>query len=275
MIINPYTKEAYENIPEDLCTGMDINDEVKKMYEKHKGQCEKFLTSIYLANKVSRRYYVYVWYAKTNPKRYFYVGKGTGIRWKHILTDIRKFKNGKHNIRFQRYSQIQDKWGIDCDILINGLTEYEALIFEECQKLELLSKGEVLLNIEGIPEKYLLHDWDGESAIIPSLQKSPFFTRYFENLGDPYFDQVDEIYLLRTYFYPYFLDTLDKTVISDKAFIEQWLQLHNAKVYRTVSVKTQSIIVQGVLRYDRYVEFRDKGIKIYSSKGVIDFILNG
>ena len=274
MIINPYTKKACEHDPQDLCRGIEINEEVKKLYNKYKGQCEAFLSSLFSANQKSRRYYVYVWYAKTNPKRYFYVGKGTGTRWKHILSDIEKYKKGKHNIRFQRYSLIQDKWGIDCEIVIDGLTEYEALIYEECKKLDLLKDGEVLLNIEGIPEEYLLKDWYGESAVIPELQKSPFYTRYFDDLGDPQFDEVDESHLLRTYLYPYFLNVEDKTVISEKNIIEKWLRSHNAKIYQTVSIKTQSVIVQGVLRYDRYVEYRNNGLKIYSSKDVIEFISN-
>lgn len=275
MIINPYTKEAYDMPPVDLLDGLNVNEAVRNIYKTHKGNCERFLFFIDSADNKVRRYYVYAWYAKTDPKRYFYVGKGTGCRWRHILSDIGKYKSGKHNIRFQRYSQIQEKWGIDCEIVIEKLTEYEALIFEECKKLELLMKGEVLLNLEGIPEEYLLHDWEGESAVSPSLQKSPFFRRYLDDIGEPFFDSVDFPSLLRTYFYPYYLDTEDETVIFEKTVIEKWLQSHNAKIYRTVSPKTQSVIIQGVLRYDRYAEYRNKGIKIFSSKDVIEYISMG
>ena len=272
MLTNPYTKETFDFMPHDLCAGFEINDAVKSIYTKYKGQCEQFLTSIVTADHSLHKYYVYVWYAKATPKRYFYVGKGTGNRWKHILSDIEKFKKGKHNIRYQHYSQIQDKWGIDCDIVINDLTEYEALIYEECKKLELLKSGEILLNIEGIPSEYLLQDWNGEYATYPILQKSPFFTRYLDDIGDPFFDEVDLSYLMKTYFYPYYVDTADFNVIQAKSIITGWLMAHNAKIYKTPAAGIQSVIVQGVLRYDRYAEYRSRGIKIYSSKDIIDRI---
>lgn len=271
MLINPYTKEAYDFNRIDL-TALIENENVKTIYEKHMGQCERFITSVFSADNSVRRFYVYAWFAKTEPKRYFYVGKGAGVRWKHILADIKKYKDGKHSIRFQRYSQIQEKWGIDCEILIKGLTECEALIYEECQKLEFLKNGEILLNIEGIPSEYALRDWEGERAVTPSLQKSPFFTRYLEDLGDPYFDEITLENLSRTYIYPYFVDEFNPKVIEDKIIITSWLEANGSKIYRAVSARTRSVIVQGVLRYDRYVEYRNKGIKIFSSKDVISYI---
>ncbi|MBR3631036.1 MAG: hypothetical protein IKN55_11285 [Oscillospiraceae bacterium] len=274
MLINPYTKEAYDFSPIDLCDNRLINPKVKNLYEKHKGTCERYLTSVFSADSKIHRYYVYSWFTKAEPKRYFYVGKGAGKRWQHIISDINKYKNGKHNIRFQRYSQIEEHCGIDHEILIDGLTEYEALIYEECQKLEYLKNGEILLNIEGIPSEYALHDWEGERAATPSLQKSPFFTRYLEDLGNPYFDLVTGEDLTRTYIYPYFVDEFNPKVIEDKAIITKWLEVNGAKVYRAISTRTKSVIVQGVLRYDRYVEYRNKGMKIFSSKDVISYIVS-
>lgn len=273
MIVDVYTNESSDFELLDLCKDMSICDEVKDLYYKYKGRCECFLPFISDADNKIRRYYVYAWYAKTEPKGYFYVGKGTGKRYNHILSDIGKYKNGKKNLRFQRYSEIQDKCGIDYEILLDKLTEYEALIYEECKKLEFLDNGEVLLNVEGIPDKYLPESWSVEQdASTPTLSKDPVYQRYLGDYGIPNFDEVTETGLMRTYIYPYFVKVDDITVKKDKEVIINWLNTHNAKIYKTVSTKTESIIIQGNLRYDRYSEYRNKGKRIYSSKDVIDFI---
>jgi len=273
MIINPYTKEAidFEFVPEDLCEYVEVNDKVKEIYYKYKGKCEKYLTSVYNADNVNHRYYVYAWHTKTEPKRYFYVGKGTGSRYKHIISDINKYKNGKQNLRFKRYSQIQDKWGIDCEIIIKNLTQYEALIYEECQKLEFLCNGEVLLNYEGIPDEYIVCE-ENIRTNIPMLDKSLFFERYFDDYNIPHFDEVNEDNLMRTYIYPYFLDCSDETVANDKEIILDWLKNRKATIYKTVSKKTKSVIVQGYLPYNRYLEYRGNDKKIFSSKDVLTYI---
>ena len=82
--MNVYTKE---NIDFEIIDLYDTikNDEVKIMYDKYRGICEKYLTHIFNADTDETRYYVYAWYAKTNPKRYFYIGKGTRTRYRHIL----------------------------------------------------------------------------------------------------------------------------------------------------------------------------------------------
>ncbi len=221
----------------------------------------------------TRNFYVYAWYAKTTPKRYFYVGKGTGKRYTHILNDIKKFRNGTRNIRFQRYCQIQDKWGIDYEILHNNLTEAEALDYEQRIKLEFLKNGEILLCIEGMPDECLPEGWYTDiKGTVPSLHKDPFFERYFDDYTIPYFDKVEREDLLKTYIYPYFVSNDNITVMNDKASILNWLNLQNAKIYKTVSVKTKSIIVQGYLMYEKYLEFRNSGKKILSSKEIIDYI---
>lgn len=273
MITNLYTKESSGFEHFDLCKGMDICDEVKSLYYRYKGRCEEFLPSISDADNEIHRYYVYAWYAKTEPKSYFYVGKGTGKRYNHILSDIDKYKKGKKNLRFQRYSEIQDKCGIDYEILLDKLTEYQALIYEECKKLEFLDNGEVLLNVEGIPDEFLPESWSmQQDASIPTLVKDPVYQKYLGDYGIPYFDEVTESGLMRTYIYPYFIEFGNITVETDKAIIIEWLKANNAKIYKTVSLKTESVIVQGNLRYDRYSEYRSKGKKIYSSKDVLDFI---
>ena len=115
MIVNVWTKEAFDFEMVDLSEERELREDVLVLYNKHKGNCERFLVSrIFDTDTKVRRFYVYAWFAKMTPKSYFYVGKGTGKRYDHILADIKKYKDGKNNFRFERYSKIQDKWGIDC-----------------------------------------------------------------------------------------------------------------------------------------------------------------
>lgn len=275
MSVNIYTKFD-EGLPfYDLCKNIDVREDVRAFYNKYKGRCEQYLSSVFTADNINRKHYVYAWYAKTDPKRYFYVGKGTSHRYDHILYEIKKYKNGFHNSRFRRYSEIQDKWGIDYEIIISDLTDYEALIYEQCLKLHYLDNGEVLLNVEGIPSESLAGDWgnDEASANSPQIIKDNYYQRYLDDYHTPYFDDVTEELLMRTHLYPYFIDFSDQGVIQDKQLIVKWLQDKNAKIYRTVSKNTDSVIVQGLLMYDKYLDYRNNGKKIFSSKEVIEYIL--
>lgn len=274
MITDVYTKFSSGFEPIDLCANVDVCEAVRVMYYKYKGRCEPFLQSISEADNVKNNCYIYAWFAKTIPKRYFYVGKGTDNRYKHILNKIKEYKNGKKNERFKRFSEIQDKWGIDCEIVIKGLTDYEALIYEECLKLQFLDNGEVLLNVEGIPDDTLCGNWNSEhrGANNPMIVKEKYYERYFDDYTVPFFDNVTADNLLRTYIYPYFVDECNYDILSEKEYIINWLRDNNAKIYKTVSAKTKSVIIQGQLLYDRYLDYRKKEIKIYNSKDVIDFI---
>lgn len=274
MFADLYTNKSDISVGLDLCKDVVVREDVKELYYQFKGRCEEYLPFISDAENGARRYYVYAWYAKTEPFSYFYVGKGTGRRYNHILSDIDKYKNGKQNLRFQRYSEIQDKWGIDYVILIDKLTEYEALICEECKKLEFLDKGEVLLNVEGIPDEYLPVWWKkGLNYSVPNLIEDPVYQKYLSDCGKPHFDEVSEEALMRTYIYPYFIDLESQEIQKDKECIIEWLNTKKAKIYKTVSPKTASVIIQGQLRYDTYYEYRSKGKKIFNSKDVIRFIM--
>lgn len=271
MSIDVFTKKS--SLMGELNINPKINQEVYKLYLKYKVECTPYLWTISNANTTVHRYYVYAWYAKNAANNYFYVGKGTGKRYNHILADIEKYKKGKYNIRYQRYSEIQDKWGIDYKILLDGLTEYEALIYEECIKLDFLKKGEALLNVEGVPEQYLPQGWlVSKDSNTPTLLSDSVYRKFICDMGAPYFDDVVETDLMKTYVYPYFVDCCDPTVILDMTLIYDWLNTHNAKVYKTCSKNTTSVIVFGNLRYDKYTEFRNNSKKILSSKDIVDFI---
>ena len=270
---NVFTKFDSDRYIYDLCLNNNVCESVKTMYEKYKGRCEYYLNLDHADIKI-RRYYVYAWHTNTDTKMFFYIGKGTKTRYNHIISEIKKYKEGKHNLRFQRYSEIQEKWGIDYDIIISNLTEYEALIYEQCLKLEMIDNGEILLNVEGIPDEYLPQSWYiNKNGTSPTLLKDPVFQRYFEDYGLPKFDEVNYINLMKTYIYPYFVDTTDLGVISDKNAILEWLSNNSAKVYKAISTKTASVIVQGNLNYDRFTDYKRNNIKVFSSKDVLDYII--
>ncbi len=276
MITDVFTKFSKDYEITDLCENVDVCEPVKQMYSKYKGRCEAFLQSVFSADKTQKNRYIYIWYAKTEPKRIFYVGKGTGSRYRHILHKIEAYKNGKKNERFKRFSQIQDRWGIDYCIVIKGLSDYEALIYEQCLKLELIDNGEVLLNLEGIPYE----DVKGEISVTykpktePIIVKDEYYERYFDDYSIPAFDKVTKDGLIRTHIYPYFVDETDNRIIADKELIIKWLENNKCKMYKTVSTKTKSVIVQGLLMYERYVDYRGKGISIYNAQEVLEFIKN-
>lgn len=274
MITNVYTKfsSGFDSI--DLCANVNVCLPVREMYYKYKGRCEAFLQSVYYADNTKNNRYVYAWFAKTEPKRYFYVGKGTDRRYNHILYKIKEYKNGKKNERFKRFSEIQEKWGIDYEIVIKGLTDYEALIYEQCLKLQFIDNGEVLLNVEGIPYESLCGDWDTEknNSNEPKIIKEKYYERYFDDYNTPFFDNITTEDLMSTYIYPYFINQYDSTVISEKKFIINWLSANKGRIYKCISTKTKSVIIQGVLMYDRYLDYRKKGLLIYSSRDVINYI---
>lgn len=81
-----------------------------------------------------RKYYVYV---HKNPETgdIFYVGKGTGIRWK---------KPHGRNIHWKRYV---NKYGFEPSILIGGISEICALSIEASMISDLIRRGVRLTNL--------------------------------------------------------------------------------------------------------------------------------
>ncbi len=258
----------------DLVANLDIAAPVRELYYEYKNECDEFFLNLPDYDATNKKYYIYAWYADTNPKKYFYVGKGTGTRYLHIKQEINKSKKGANNIRWERYAMIEDKTGIKHEFLLDQLTEYEALIYEQCVKLKMLDRGEVLLNIEGMPEDKLPEGWYGverQDGDTPTLVKDPFYSHYLSDMREPYFDIVTEDDLMRVYIYPYFLDADNPKVIRDKKEIMEWLDFLNANTYKTVSKKTKAIIIQGNLMFDTYIKYREQGKKIFSSYDVLAF----
>ena len=274
MISDSHDSFSAKNGSVDLCANVEVCDEVREMYYKYQGLCEPYLRTLRYADNTIHDHYVYAWFAKTTPKRYFYVGKGTRSRYNHILHKIKDHKRGNKNERFRRFSEIQEKWGIDYEIVIKGLTDYESLIYEECLKLQFIDNGEVLLDVEGVPDDSLIGNWNKENRLnnVPCIIKDRYYERYLEDNSIPSFNTITKENLLNTFFYPYGIDLSDNETICEKEYITNWLTDNNAKIYKTVSTKTRSVIIQGKLLYDRYLDYRNRGLEIYSSKDVAAYI---
>ena len=225
--INVFTKQEFDsdfsNL--DLCFGMDINPIVKSLYYKYQNDCNKFAYDITRGEHGEKKYYVYAWHTIQLPKRYFYVGKGTKDRYKHILKEIKEYKSGekKNNTRYKQYSLIQEHCGIECEFVLSNVSEYEALIFEQCVKLELWNRGEVLLVVEGVVDDNKLPDgWrNRETSPVPVIEKDPFIRRYI-NADEPFFDTVDIDKLKQTYIYFGNVDEKDSEKIKlENKYIER------------------------------------------------------
>ena len=276
--INPFNKE-HDQILEvvfRLCHREETHPKVQELYNKYQGECEKYLP-LDIAERINteHKYYVYAWYIQSDIKKYFYVGKGTGFRYKHILEKLTALRNGEkytRNSRYKHMALLQQIYGIDCEIVIDHLNDFEALVYEQCLKLKLIENGEVLLNVEGIPDDSLPDGWKTDTHItIPTLENSPFRRRYLNDSDLPYFDEVDESTLKVVWFYPYYL-TDDQQVEKDRNVIINWLISHGAKILNYASRKGISVIVQGYLPEDTYRKYRNQNFKILSSIDVRRFI---
>ena len=274
--MNPWTKEISNPIKADLCADERIKTDVKEIYYDNQDECNRFLyhQSLPPFNPDDRRFYVYAWHTDTIPKKYFYVGKGTKLRYKHILKDIESFETGVHknNPRFKNYAFLKNKFGIDYEIMIDKVSDYEALIYEQALKIKMSLSGEVLLNVEGIPSELLPEGWQNRHTDNPIIENSAFYRRYYEFSDIPYFDDVDIRCLQKNYFYLSGTGR-DKEVSVETSIIKEWTKNHSGKTYSSgLSKGVLSIVVFRFLPEERYRLFKSTGKMIFSSVDVISAI---
>ena len=275
--MNVHTKVVYTPINIDYCEDNRILPAVRDLYYKNKLQCDRFINPYGLPvfDPNDRRYYVYAWHTKTAPKMYFYVGKGTRDRYKHILYEINDYRTGKKktNPRYKWFSFLQDKYGIDCEITLNELSNYESIIYEQALKIQFSNNGEALLNVEGIPSEQLPEGWQNRKAEkCPLIENSYLFRRYYDYEDIPSFDTVNIDSLSKVFFYPYGFGR-DKDAEIEKILITQWLLDTSGKLYTSGAAKgVDSIIVFRYLSEERYRAFKDLGKQVYSSSEVVEFL---
>lgn len=93
----------------------------------------------------NRKFYVYEWFT-CDTHKVFYVGKGTGKRYAHILKEIELYENNPKKYKGKNYKIIKDQYGIDHNIIIDKLTDSEALIMETYYIMKYLKERQPLLN---------------------------------------------------------------------------------------------------------------------------------
>lgn len=278
--INVFSKEVSTPVNKDYCEDVRILPAVRDLYHQYKEECNRFIHNDGLFglppfDPDNRRFYVYAWHTKTEPKMYFYVGKGTGNRCKHILSDIKDYKNGKKNSRYKWYSVLQDKFGIDYEFAMKDLSDYEAIIYEQALKVHLTKAGEVLLNVEGSSIYQSLEGWQDRHVEIPTVENSILYRRYMDFDDVPSFDKVNREMLNKVYLYPYGSGR-DEAANAEEIMIRQWINTFSGKIFSKGDAKgVQAIIVFRYLSEERYRAYKDLGKKIYSSTDVVGFLQKG
>lgn len=121
-----------------------MRDNIKQIYLSDKWTYDGIIGFRYDESDDNRKYYVYEWHTGTG--KVFYVGKGTGKRYEHILKEIEVYKNNPRKYKGKNYKVLQDAYGIEHTIIMDELTECEAVIMETYYIIKYLSERQPLLN---------------------------------------------------------------------------------------------------------------------------------
>jgi len=243
-------------------------DKVKEMFLTYRNDVYFGYIASGSSNEGPRKYYVYEWFTKDEEK-VFYVGKGTGQRYKHIISDMNRTYRG------EGYEALREKHGIDYRIVIDGLTDLEAEIYEVCLIYERDKSGEVLLQTKDVPSMRLFSEQVElfkSRNFEPKIEVSDYHRRYFNvKFNGESFDPVEKDALLATHFmFSYSGDSV-KT-LAEKTEIETYISSLGGRIYTTLAKNAKSIIVFDNLDYIEYKDLKSKGYFAYHSFGVLDFI---
>lgn len=129
-----------------------MREDIKQIYLADRWTYEGVMGFEFNESDENRNYYVYEWH--TGNGKIFYVGKGTGKRYSHILKEIEACENNPRKYKGKNYKILKDTYGIDYSIIMPELTESEALIMENYFIIKYLSERQPLLNqiIPSVPE---------------------------------------------------------------------------------------------------------------------------
>jgi tetratricopeptide (TPR) repeat protein len=244
----------------------ELREDVRELYEKYR---KEFITKIVEEDDYGneRRFDIYEWFTKDTGK-VFYVGKGTGARYNHIISDMKRSKG-------ICYKELQENFGIDYRIIANELTNIEAEIYEICWIHERTSQGEVLLNFVDMPSDLDLYELTNEKFktrnFTPEIIFNDYRRRYFSVTEKPDFDSIDQDALLLTHFL-YSDSFTERFINQEKEEIRKWIEASLGRVYESLAKGAKSVIVFNILDYDKYHSLKEKGYKIYHSFHVLDYI---
>lgn len=224
-----------------------------------------------------RRFYVYEWFLTDG--RVFYVGKGTGKRYNHILAEIEK--GTKHGFY---YKKLQEDFGINYRIVKENLLEEEALELENDLINQRRIEGNYLiqfmfdLNENDIrnhkaelerAKKY------AERCFTPCVRVDSFHKFYYGLTDfDITFDPVSDELLSKPYTL-YARGLLDnqssKKIEEEKILIENYIITTGGSIKRSF-YSASAIIIYNDLNYTQYLHLKENNIPIIHSFDVIKYI---
>ena len=236
-----------------------LRKDVAVLFEKYKNEIPRDALMMLSPPGGERKYYVYEWFTKDAGK-VFYVGKGTGSRYRHILTDMNR-------PRGQEYLELQEQFGIDFRFLATDLTSREAEIYEICIMHERTDAGEVLLQSAHNPgatryweQVARMKDACAKRTFVPEIVVSDYRKRYF-NVKAPSYDPPDLSVSAVT-----LLASVDKSAPGTASEINQLreqLLKSGRKVFATVAKKTQAVIEFDNMNYDDYIRYKEAGLLVF------------
>ena len=121
-----------------------MREDIKKIWLADRWTYDSVLEGNLNESDDNRKYFVYEWHTSNN--KIFYVGKGTGKRYDHILKEIETYENNPRKYKGKNYKILKDEYGIDYSIIMTDLTENEALIMEAYYIIKYLAERQPLLN---------------------------------------------------------------------------------------------------------------------------------
>ena len=249
----------------------ELREDVVQLCEKYKDRIGADMLIQLPLPGGEKNFYVYEWFTKDAGK-VFYVGKGTGYRYRHIIYDMKRPRGAQ-------YRELQDHFGIDYRFLARGLTSYEAAIYELCILVERADQGEVLLQSANNPGAWDWFSYDHMRAVcsgrdfVPAIIVDPYEKRYF-GITPPAFDPVDLSRLCVTFRSSSAQIKPIPATLQEMEQLREMIVNAGGRVYSTEAKGTQAIVEFDMMYYDRFMEYKSKGLLVYHAFDVVRRLTN-
>lgn len=224
-----------------------------------------------------RVYYVYEWFIK-DTGQVFYIGKGKGNRYKQDKNSV--------------FLKIKNHFDCDVRFVKKDLTEYEALTLEEELFAIREKEGHVLANIQtpnatGVFED----DTKYQYMVTPPIHINRVDKHYF-GIENVFFDPIDKEKLMKTHIHKrsfwgighLYANINDNELLtreeSDKLVedlvckVTTFVEVEGGRVYKSPAKSVKSIVEYGVIPYDSFMNYKEKGYDIYHMIDVLKYIEN-
>lgn len=247
----------------------DIREDVAEIYDRYKGSIGPGINMMLPPPGGEKKYYIYEWFTNKDNK-IFYVGKGTGYRYRHIISDMKRPRGAK-------YKELQQNFGIGSRFVADGLTDFEASLYEICLIHQRVEEGEVLLQSANNPGQDVY--WEQRHNIAtqciarvfsPSIIVDPYHKRYFGITPPPY-DTVCIDKLSRVSLFATFSADSPKTV-QEMEQLKNNLVFHGGKVFSTIAKSAKAVVEFDNMDYSRYIHLHEMGVSVYHSFDVVKFL---